>query len=291
MAHKTTFQKTDDMIEIGQTQKLVAIRRSPPGVYLGRGDVEVLLPNKYVPEALLFGEEIEVFVYTDSDDRPVATTLKPHAEVGQYACLKVVGMSAHGAFLDWGLEKDLFVPYAEQQPRMNQDEHHVVAVCLDERTQRVMGSSRLGQFLQPPPEDVKVGDKVSLFVFRISPLGPQVIVDECYEGLLYSNLAFSKVQVGDKLDGYIHRLREDGKVDIGLRPSGAAGRADESSILREKLQAAGGSLPIDDNSSPEEISQLLGMSKKAFKRGLGRLYRERKVVLAKGQISLAKKKS
>lgn len=277
------------MIEIGQTQKLVAIRRAPPGVYLGRGEMEVLLPNKYVPESLLFGEEIEVFVYTDSDDRPVATTLKPHAQVGEYACMKVVALSRHGAFLDWGLEKDLFVPYAEQQPRMAQDESHVVAVCLDERTQRVMGSSRLRQFLQPVPSEVTVGDKVALFVFRMSPLGPQVIVNECYEGLLHTDRAFATVAVGDKFDGYVLRLREDGKVDIGLRPSGAEGRADEGSILLDKLKAAGGSLALNDKSSPEAVSIALGMSKKAFKRALGRLYRERLVTLEAGSIQLVSK--
>jgi uncharacterized protein len=273
------------MIEIGKYNRLTAARRAPPGVYLERGGREVLLPNRFVPEGLVLGSELDVFVYTDSSDRPVATTQKPLAAVGQFAHLRVVDVSRHGAFLDWGLDKDLLLPSAEQESRVERGESVVVAVCLDEHTQRVMASSRLTQFFDSDLSGLTPGALVQLLVYRNTDLGSQVIVDDRHGGLVFRNATFSALAVGDRLQGYVQRVREDGKIDVTLRPPGAAGRDDDTQRLADALDAAGGHLPLGDDSPPEEISRLLGMSKKAFKRAAGNLYRQRRVRLTPQSIT------
>jgi uncharacterized protein len=273
------------MIEIGKTNRLMAARRAPPGVYLTSEGREVLLPNRFVPEGLVLGTELDVFVYTDSSDRPVATTQTPLAVVGQFACLTVVDVSAHGAFLDWGLDKDLFAPLAEQEARLSKGDRAVVAVCLDEHTQRVIASSRLAQFLDVPTETP--GAVVDLLVYRCTELGAQVIVDDRYAGLVYASETFAPLGVGDRVKGYVRRLRDDGKLDVSLKPPGAAGRDEDTRALLEALEASGGHLPLNDESAPREISERLGMSKKAFKRAVGTLYRQRLVRLSPDGITLA----
>lgn len=278
------------MIEIGKTNRLKAARRAPPGVYLEHGGREVLLPNRFVPEGLELGTELDVFVYTDSSDRPVATTQKPHAEVGHFAFLEVVDVTPHGAFLDWGLDKDLFVPAAEQESRLRKGDGVVVAVCLDEHTQRVMASSRLSQFLDADLSELAPQAPVELLVYRLTELGALVIVNDRHAGLVYQSELFTPVSVGERRSGYVQRLREDGKVDVSLRPPGAAGRDEDTRALIAALQAHGGRLPLHDGSSPEEIARLLGMSKKAFKRAAGNLYRQRLVQLTPQGITwLARK--
>jgi uncharacterized protein len=267
-------------IEIGKTNRLVAARRAPPGVYLESAGREVLLPNRFVPDALVLGTELDVFVYTDSSDRPVATTQKPLAEVGEFAFLRVVDTSQHGAFFDWGLDKDLFAPLAEQESRLSKGDSAVVAVCLDEHTQRVMASTRLAQFLDTDLSALAVQAPVELLVCRHTELGALVIVDERYSGLVYKSDTFAALKVGERVQGYVQRLREDGKVDVSLRPPGAAGRDNDTQALVHALELSGGHLPLGDDSPPEEISQRLGMSKKAFKRAAGNLYRQRLVRLS-----------
>jgi uncharacterized protein len=268
------------MIEIGRTNRLVAVRRAPPGVYLESEGQEVLLPNRFVPEGLVFGSELEVFVYTDSSDRPVATTQKPFAEVGEFAFLRVIDVSQHGAFFDWGLDKDLLAPLPEQESRLSKGDQAVVAVCLDEHTQRVMASTRLAQFFDTDTADLVPQTQVELLVYRRTELGAQVIVDNRYPGLVYASETFAPLEVGARVSGYVQRVREDGKVDVSLRPPGAAGRDGDTQSLLRALEANGGFLPLHDGSSPEEIARLLTMSKKAFKRASGNLYRQRLVRLS-----------
>jgi uncharacterized protein len=268
------------MIEIGRTNRLIAARRAPPGVYLESDGHEVLLPNRFVPEGLVFGSELEVFVYTDSSDRPVATTQKPFAEVGEFAFLRVIDVSQHGAFFDWGLDKDLLAPLPEQEARLQKGDQAVVAVCLDEHTQRVMASTRLAQFFDTDTTDLVPQAQVDLLVYRRTELGAQVIVNSRYAGLVYSSETFGPLEVGARASGYVQRVREDGKVDVSLRPPGAAGRDEDTQGLLRALEANGGFLPLHDGSSPEEVSRLLKMSKKAFKRAAGNLYRQRLVRLS-----------
>lgn len=277
-------------IEVGRTQRLKAARRAPPGVYLERDGSEVLLPNRLVPEGLEVGGELDVFVYTDSSDRPVATTQRPLAEVGQFAFLRVVDVTRHGAFLDWGLDKDLFIPLAEQESRLARGDGAVVAVCLDQHTQRVMASSRLNQFFDSDLGALEVGAPVDLFVYRCTELGAMVIVDDRYSGLVYQSDQVTPLLVGERARGYVQRLRDDGKVDVSLRAPGAAGRANEAQLLLRALEANGGFLPLHDGSSPEEVARWLEMSKKAFKRAAGNLYRQRLVQLTPQGISVVERK-
>lgn len=267
-------------IQIGRINRLTAARRAPPGVYLESEGREVLLPNRFVPQGLELGSELEVFVYTDSDDRPVATTQKPLATVGDFACLRVIDVSRHGAFLDWGLDKDLFVPLAEQESRLAKGDLVVVAVCLDEQTQRVMASSRLAQFFDPDPSELHVGAPVELLVYRCTELGAQVLVNDRHSGLVYRSDMFQPLTVGERRRGYVQRLRDDGKLDISLRAPGVAGRDDDTQTLERALDQSGGFLPLSDDSPPEVIARALGMSKKAFKRAAGNLYRQRRVHLS-----------
>jgi predicted RNA-binding protein (virulence factor B family) len=221
-----------------------------------------------------------VFVYTDSSDRPVATTQKPLAETGQFACLNVIDVSEHGAFLDWGLDKDLFLPLPEQENRVKKGDPVVVAVCLDEHTQRVMASTRLAQFLDADVSALAAGTGVDLLVYRLTELGAMVIVDDHHAGLIYKSELLTPLSIGARPRGYVQRVREDGKLDVSLRPPGPAGRDSDTRLLREALERNGGHLPVGDDSTPEEIQRLLGMSKKAFKRAAGNLYRQRLVTLA-----------
>lgn len=277
-------------IEIGRTNRLKAARRAPPGVYLESEGSEVLLPNRFVPEALVLGSELEVFVYTDSSDRPVATTQKPLAEVGQFAFLQVVDVTRHGAFLDWGLDKDLLIPIAEQEVRLAHGDRAVVAVCLDQHTQRVMASSRLAQFFDSDFSSLSVGAAVDLVVYRCTELGAMVIVDDRYSGLVYQSEQFTPLGVGERARGYVQRLRDDGKLDISLRAPGAAGRDNDTQTLLRVLETNGGFLPLHDDSPPEEIVRCLGMSKKAFKRAAGSLYRQRRVRLSPQGVSAIDRK-
>jgi len=277
-------------IELGRTNRLKAARRAPPGVYLESEGSEVLLPNRFVPEGLILGSELTVFVYTDSSDRPVATTQKPLAEVGQFAFLRVVDVNRHGAFFDWGLDKDLFIPLAEQEARLSRGDGAVVAVCLDQHTQRVMASSRIGQFLDSDLGSLAVGTAVDLFVYRCTELGAMVIVDDRYSGLVYQSDQFTPLLVGERARGYVQRLRDDGKVDVSLRAPGAAGRDGETQRLLRALEGNDGFLPLHDDSPPEEIARWLNMSKKAFKRAAGNLYRQRLVRLSPQGISAIDRK-
>jgi predicted RNA-binding protein (virulence factor B family) len=272
-------------IEMGRTNRLTVARRAPPGAYLVSGDREVLLPNRFVPENLELGSQIEVFVYTDSSDRPVATTQKPLAEVGDFVCLEVIDVSTHGAFLDWGLDKDLFLPLPEQESRVRKGDRLVVAVCLDEQTQRVMASSRLAQFLDPDVQGLAPGTPVDLLLCRLTELGATVLVNDRHAGLIYKSEMFVPLSIGERLTGFVQRVRDDGKLDISLRAPGAQGRDNETRQLRDALERSGGQLPVGDESSPEDIQRLLGMSKKAFKRAAGILYRQRLVRLEPGTIS------
>jgi predicted RNA-binding protein (virulence factor B family) len=205
--------------------------------------------------------------------------------VGDFACLKVIDVSEHGVFLDWGLDKDLFLPLAEQENRARQGDLVVVAVCLDEHTQRVMASTRLAQFLDPDVASLAAGAPVELLVYRVTELGAMVIVDDHHAGLVYKSEMFTPLSVGERTSGFVQRVREDGKLDVSLRAPGAMGRDNDTRQLREALERSGGQLPVGDESSPEEIQRLLNMSKKAFKRAAGNLYRQRLVTLEPAQIT------
>jgi uncharacterized protein len=274
------------MLQIGRYNELKVTRQTENGVYLQAGEEEVLLPNKYVPKETKPGDLLEVFVYTDSEDRPVATTLKPHAIVGEFAYLTVKAVSKVGAFLDWGLEKDLLVPFSEQEQRMEEGQGYVVAVYLDFNTDRVAASAKLHKFIEYEDIQLQEGDVVDLLIVGATGLGYNAVVNNKHIGLLYHNEIFQPIKTGDRMRGYVKQVREDNKIDLSLQKSGFELVDDARSKILKALKDNNGTLSLDDNSSPDEIKQVLNMSKKAFKKAVGGLYKDRLIEITEKGIRL-----
>jgi uncharacterized protein len=249
------------------------------GVYLDTGEDELLVPRRYVPEGTEPDDELRVFVYRDSEDRLIATTQQPYTTVNSFAYLRVKETSRHGVFMDWGLDKDLFVPFAEQNKKMVAGQSYLVWVYVDPETDRLVASSRLDKFLTTDVSDLSEELEVDLIVWEFTELGAKVIVDQLYNGMIFRNDIFSPLQIGDRLTGYIQTVRPDGKLDIRLRKKGYAEVRDAKQQLLEKLIASQYFLPLTDNSSPEEIYEQLHMSKKVFKKALGGLLKDRLIIL------------
>ncbi|WMJ74739.1 S1-like domain-containing RNA-binding protein [Cytophagaceae bacterium ABcell3] len=281
------LNKHEKMPESGKYHKLKVKRSSPHGLYLTDGTTEVLLPNKYTEPSMKEGDEVEVFVYTDSEDRPVATTLKPAGQVGDWVCLEVKDTSKFGAFMDWGLEKDLLVPKSEQHRLMQVGERHVVKIASDRRTGRVIGVAKLGAFLQKGHEGLSEGQKVNLLVYEKTDLGYMAIIDQQYRGILYKNEVFRDIEVGSTMEGYVKKLRSDGKIDLTLSaPDKKEVISDATAILEQKLKENNGVLHLTDKSSPEDIYIQLGMSKRNFKMAVGGLLKRGLIKLEASKIVL-----
>ncbi len=277
-------------MELGKINQLYVSRSSDPGLYLVDADEnEVLLPNAYVTPEIQIDDVIEVFVYRDSEERLVATTLIPKVQAEQFGYLEVFSQSDKGTFLDWGIPKQLFVPFAEQMVKMEEGQSYVVYVFVDERSDRLMASARIEDFLFYEEIELNVGDKVSVLPYRKSELGINVVVNDLYQGLIFNNAIHKDIRFGELLEAYVKLIREDGKIDITLVPQGYKQSKDlVNSTILEKIREAGGVLAITDKSSPEEIKSMFGLSKKAFKRGLGNLWKEGVVELHKDKIVLKK---
>lgn len=276
------------MIYIGQYNTLTILRQTSVGLYLGdEAGFEVLLPNKYLPESFKIGDKIQIFLYKDGQDRPVATTLTPKITLHEFAFLKVSYINAYGAFLDWGLEKDLFLPYAEQPEHIEIGKYYLVYMYLDKNSSRLVASAHWSKFLKKEPESLVAGQKVSLLIAEKTPIGYRVIIDSQYKGLLYADEVFEFIRVGDRKEGWIKQIREDKKIDITLYPQGFTHRieSDTDKILNH-LKDGKGFLPLTDSSSPEMISEVLGISKKSFKRAVGVLYKSDKITLTPEGIHL-----
>ena len=274
------------MIEIGTYNILKVNRAVDFGFYLTDGHEEVLLPKKWIPEGADIGKNVEVFIYTDSEDRLIATTMKPKATLGDFAVLEVTSTTGFGAFLDWGLEKDLLLPKNEQIKTVGVGEKAVVKVCLDFKTNRLIGVSKINSFLLPIPESLQPGQEVEAWVYNKTPLGYQVLVNKEFAGLLYENEVFEELRIGDVRRAWIKKKREDNKLDVSLKPFGKEGMKSDREKVLEAVKEAGGSLAVGDKSEPEEISRKLNMSKKAFKRAIGILYKEQLISLADYEIHL-----
>jgi uncharacterized protein len=275
-------------MEIGHTYELTVAREVDFGLYLQSEKGDILLPRKYVPEGTKEGDRIEVFVHRDSEDRLLATTLKPAGEVGDIVVLKVKDMSSHGAFMDWGLEKDLFVPRAEQHVPFEVGDRQVIRVVVDYKTDRLLGTSKLQSFLKKDGTGAfERGDQVDLIIYDSSPLGVKVIINKAYFGLLYHSDIYDDIDLGDECTGYIKEVREDGKIDVTLRKEGKAGIDQNRDALLKALKENEGYLPLTDKSDPEDIQETVNMSKKAFKKALGGLYKERLVVLEENGVRLS----
>ena len=278
----------DTMIEIGKVNSLKVVKEVDFGLYLDGGAMgEILLPIRYVPRDAAVGDELEVFIYRDSEDRIIATTERPYAVVGEFACLKVVSVSRAGAFLDWGLSKDLLVPYAEQKPKMEEGKRYVVGIYLDDTSNRIVASARLDDMLYDESEDdFEEGEAVSLFVANKTELGYKMIVNNSHWGLLHFSEAVRDLKRGEKIQGYIQHVREDGKIDLCLHQLPSEKTDDVSDIIMKRLRQEDGFLPVTDKSDPEEIKALFGVSKGRFKKAIGALYKKKIIKLEDDGIHL-----
>jgi len=276
------------MIELGNYNTLTVKRSTKFGLFLGDEDVDdLLLPAKYVPEDLNIGDTVRVFCYLDHEERPVATTLQPAVTRNHFAALEVAEVNQYGAFMDWGLEKHLLVPFREQPVRMEKGRRYVVYCYLDPKSFRLVGSARLDRFFEADTSALQPGQKVEMLFYRPTDLGWEVVADQHYKGLVFHDQIFRKVKTGEVLPGFVKSRRADGKLDLVLEPPGARRLEPAAERIYEALQQAGGMLPLHDKSDPEVIRERLGMSKKLFKNGVGILYRERRIVLTDDGIYLA----
>lgn len=278
------------MIELGDWNELDIVRFSEPGAYLDGGEVgEILMPNAYLTPDLKEGSTVRVFVYLDQQERLVATTETPRAKVGDFAYLECSWTNQYGAFLDWGLMKDLFVPFKEQKLKMEKGRSYFIYIYIDKATRRIVASAKVDKWIQLAGQDYARGRQVSIIVQQRTPLGFKVIVDNAYSGLVDESQLFDPLHVGDKLSGYVACLRPDGKLDISLQRTGVERFQDFAATLYEELRKNGGTLPYSDQSPAEEIARRFKVSKKTFKRAIGTLYREHKIVLHEGEISLIRR--
>ena len=275
-------------MEIGRFHELEILRLTSVGLFLGDETGEdVLLPNKYCPEQYEIGDKLEVYVYRDYDERKIATNIIPKIFLHEFALLECAAVSEFGAFMDWGLEKHLMVPFKEQRQKLQEGRWYVIYLALDEKTDRLYGSNRLDKFLSNEELTVAANDEVELVVMSQSPLGYTVIVNHAHKGLVYENEVFQELHIGDVLKGYVKEIREDNKIDISLQPIGYKNAKDVNcELIYEELRVHNGFLPLTDKSSPEQISDYFGISKKAFKKAIGALYKERKIELSEKGISL-----
>lgn len=270
------------MASIGRYNTLQVLRETASGFYLdGGAEGEILLPGALAPTDLQWGREIRVFVYSDSEDRLVATTEKPKATAGEFAALEVLAVHPRiGAFLDWGLSKDLLLPFREQRERVVEGERVVVFVKLDERSGRVIATMKWNRHLSKAPPPYAPAQRVRFLISHRTPLGYHAIVEGKYSGLIYHSNLGTPLAAGQSIEGYVQSLRPDGKIDLSLDPGGPQQMRDLTSQIMEALEQNGGRLPFDDNSSPESIRDRFNTSKKAFKRALSSLYKQRRILFS-----------
>ncbi len=275
------------MIVLGKFNELEILRDTSVGLFLGDNEgTDILLPNKYVPQDWEIGDKLSVFCYLDYDERPVATNLVPYIERNSFALLRVEEVNAIGAFLQWGLEKHLLVPFKEQRSKMVAGQSYVVYCYLDPVTFRLVGSNKLDKFLDNSTAKYEQGDAVSILVTRQSDIGWDVIVENKHKGMVYHNEVFKPISVGDTLTAYVKLQREDFKLDISLQPLGVAVLEPAAKQVLDLLTALKGFLPLHDKSAPEEIKAYLEMSKKVFKKAIGTLYKNRTIKITSEGIYL-----
>jgi predicted RNA-binding protein (virulence factor B family) len=274
-------------MKIGETQELAVFRDSPHGFFLGDENEVVLLPNNQSPRDAKIGEVFQVFVYTDSEDRPVATLKTPKAKPGEFAKLRVVAITPVGAFFDWGLDKDLLCPMKEQARPLREGDEVVVHVYLDQVSQRVVCSTRLNRYLKLDGDGLILGQKLPMMVIERLPDMLVVILDGRYRASLFKDEWLERLEIGDIRAAYVKQIRgTDGRIAVSLRPQGHKAVLAEKGTLLAALRDAGGTLPVSDHTSPQEIQHRFGMSKGAFKKLLGALYREGKIEIEDDSIRL-----
>ncbi len=274
-------------MRLGEYHELRAVREGPPGLFLSDGQTDVLLPKAQVPPRIYVGDVLRVFVMKDSEDRIIATTKTPYAIPGEFARLTVVSVSEIGAFLDWGLDKDLFCPIKEQMMRMRAGQDYLVRIYIDEVSERIACTSKFNRYLKATSEDLEVGQAVKLMIADRTEDFIRVIINGQFKGSLFPDEWIEKLQMGEVRSGYIKRIRpEDGRIAVSLRPQGFSAVLGERDRILAALKEAGGTLPVSDKSSPEEIQRRFGLSKGAFKKLIGALYREEMIEISDHWIKL-----
>ncbi|NVO09251.1 MAG: GntR family transcriptional regulator [Bacteroidales bacterium] len=275
------------MAEIGKLNSLRVVKEVDFGLYLDGGEHgEILLPKRYVPENAKPEDILEVFIYLDSEDRVIATTETPYIMVGEFACLKAVAITSMGAFLDWGLMKDLFVPFREQKQKMEEGKWYVVTVYLDYDSKRLVASAKIEKFLDNLPPEYDAGEEVDLLISGETDLGFNAIINNKHSGVLYKNEVFQPLKKGDRIKGYIKKIREDEKIDLILQKAGYQKVDDISMRIVDVLKEHKGFIAITDKSDPDTIYNLFGVSKKTFKKAIGSLYKFRVISIEDKGIRL-----
>lgn len=275
------------MLHLGIKNTLRILRGTTVGFFLGDDEEnDVLLPKKYIPEDAVVGDDIEVFIYRDSEDRIIATTLEPKIQLNEFACLQVRSVTGIGAFLDWGLEKDLFVPFREQNKKMEEGKWYVVFLYLDEETDRLVGSCKVNRYFEKENIDLEIGQEVDLLVFEETDLGLNAVINNKYKGLIYENEIFQRVKIGTCTKGFVKNIREDNRIDLSLQKQGYENVEPNAQRILEKLKANNGFLDVTDKSDANYVMYQLEMSKKTFKKAVGALYRQRIIRLEDDGIYL-----
>ena len=277
------------MINLGKNNNLTVVKRVDFGMYLDGGESgEILLPQRYVTDDMQVGDEIEVFVYKDSEDRLVATTEVPLLQVGEFGLLTAVAVNRVGAFMDWGLLKDLLVPFSEQSSPIAVGHKEIVYAYVDNKTKRIAGSTKLNKFLGNKIPKYEVGDTVEILAVKRTDLGLKVIVDNLFWGMIYNNDLFDPIRTGDRLQAHVKLVRDDGKIDVTLRDSGGKRVFNLSDRIMGYLHDHKGVMNICDSSSPEEIKAVFQCSKKDFKKALGNLYKQNLIKIDKTKVEIVK---
>ena len=275
------------MVNIGKYNTLKVLKEVDFGVYLdGESEGEILMPIRYVPKNCQIGDLVDVFLYLDSEDRPIATTEKPFAQVGEFAMLRVKSVNKIGTFLDWGIMKDLLVPFREQKVTMIEGRSYLVYIHVDQESKRIVASAKLNKFLDKTLPEYTVGQEVDIIVESETELGYKAIVNNLHWGILYENEVFEQLAKGLKLKGYIKKVRTDNKIDLSLQPLGYVKVDPITQMILDELKKAGGFIAVSDKSEAEEVYRIFGISKKTFKQAVGSLYKKRLITLGTDGIRL-----
>ena len=275
------------MIRLGEYNTLEILRETDPGLYLGDTQENVvLLPHRYKPENFNIGDMLEVFVYLDYEERPVATTLTPHVLLNDFGYLHCSDVNEFGAFMDWGVQKQLFVPFKEQARPMKVGNWYIVYLSMDEQTNRLVGSSKTNKYLNNDSVTLQKFDEIAIMVTHITDLGANVIVNGKHKGLIFINDIFEDIRTGDTMKAYVKGVREDNKIDVVLQSPGYRSIEPNANFILDELKAAGGFMPLHDKSDPQDIKNELGMSKKSFKKAIGTLYKDKQILIKPDGIEL-----
>ncbi len=272
-------------MDVGTYHTLEVDRITSPGAFLTNGETDVLLPTKYIPNGTREGDELKVFVYRDSEDRIICTTQTPYAQVNEFAYLKVKDASNVGAFLDWGIDKDLLVPFREQNNKLRRGQWCLVYLFLDEKTDRLAATAKVVKYFKREIT-VTEGEEVDLLIANTTDLGVNVVINNSHRGLIYDSELFHDVLEGDRIKGYVKAIREDGKIDVSLRKEGLENLEIGAQQILDELQKNDGFLPLHDKSDPDDIQSMMQMSKKNFKRSVGILYKKKLITLSNSGIKL-----